>query len=119
MQLDSVTPLDYCRRYFPNPPNKPTQQTHTGTFHPTRQLRPPVPFLPSNLCRLFRAEHDCLQNLHDLLCQRACVGSGKCSFSLRRKNATLRRNWSIPSTPSSMLTQPSKPALRRIVKIAS
>ena len=84
MQLDSVTPLDYCRRYFPNPPR---DALPNEKFAPSS-----LPFRFSNLCRLFRAEHVWLQNLDDLLCQRACVGSGKCSFSLRRKNATLRRS---------------------------
>jgi hypothetical protein len=48
MQLDSVTPLDYCRRYFPNPPNKPTQQTHpTNPYRdvpPNETIAPPCAF---------------------------------------------------------------------------
>jgi hypothetical protein len=41
-----------------------------------------------------------------------------CAIFLFRKS-TLRANWSIPSTPSSMLIQPSNPWLLSSLKIAS
>lgn len=45
--------------------------------------------------------------------------TGQCWCSLPRTKATLSTSWSMPSTPSSMLTQLSKPTLRNSRKIAS
>jgi len=47
------------------------------------------------------------------------TGYTKCSAIFSRRNAMLRSSCGIPSTPSSMLIQPSKPAFRRRVKMAS
>lgn len=44
---------------------------------------------------------------------------GQYSAIFLRKNSALRWSWSIPSTPSSMLIQPSKPTPASDEKIAS
>jgi len=43
----------------------------------------------------------------------------KCSAILMRKKVALAANWSMPSTPSSMLIQPLKPTPANSLKMAS